>query len=249
MFTQTNTRLCLLLFFALLIPSTALSQVMESTNYKIQSDSINFGGQRSTSSSYTLEDTLGEIATGVSSSTTYSLRAGYQQTLEVGIAISSPSDVTMSDVNAGSTSDASASWTVTTDNPGGYSLLVNASTDPAMISGANSITDYSPAGAVPDFSFTVASNAAAFGFTPEGDDVASNFLDNGATCGVGSTDTSDSCWDGFSTAYTTVATASSPNHNSSGTETTLKFRAEIGASSSQASGTYTATVTVTAVTL
>lgn len=234
--------------FAFGVPTIALSQVMESSNYKIKSDSLNFGGLRGTSASYAIEDTLGEIGTGISSSTSYSLRAGYQQTLEVGIAITSPSDITMSNISAGNTSNASASWTVTTDNAAGYSLAVSASTDPAMVSGVNSISDYTPAGAVPDFSFSVAASVAEFGYSPEGSDIASRFQDDGATCGSGASDTSDSCWDGFTISNVTVATGSSANHIT-GTATTIKFRAELGSSSSQAAGTYTATITVTAVTL
>jgi len=232
----------------LLTPLFAYSQVMESSNYRIRSDSINFGGVRGTSLSYTIEDTLGEIATGLSSSTSYSLRAGYQQMQEVGIAITSPSDVTMPNVSASNTSNGEATWTVTTDSPAGYTLSVSASTDPAMISGANSILDYTPAGADPDYDFSVASSDAEFGYSPEGADVATRFLDDGALCNSGAGETTDQCWDGFSTLNVSVATGSSANHTS-GTATTIKFRAEIGSGSSQAAGTYTATITVTAVTL
>ena len=231
------------------VPLFAFSQVMQSSNYRIQSDSINFGGQRGTSASYVSEDTLGEIATGLSESTSYSLKAGYQQMLEVGIAITSPADVTMSNVSAsGGTSNADTTWTVTTDSPSGYSLSVLASSDPALVSGSNSIADYTPAGADPDYTFSVAASDAEFGYSPEGTDVVTRFLDDGASCNSGASDTADQCWDGLTTSNVTVATASSANHTS-GEDTTIKFRAELGSSSSQAAGTYTATVTVTAVTL
>lgn len=52
---------------------------MSSGKYKIQSDSMNFGGTRSSSFKYKLEDTKGEIATGDSSSGSYKINAGYQQ--------------------------------------------------------------------------------------------------------------------------------------------------------------------------
>jgi hypothetical protein len=45
--------------------------MMSSTNYSIQADSVNFGGDHSTSASYVMEDTGGEVATGFSSSTNY----------------------------------------------------------------------------------------------------------------------------------------------------------------------------------
>lgn len=242
--------LCILfLGSAVGLPSPALSQVMESGNYRIQSDSINFGGSRGESSSYVLEDTLGEIATGESDSTSYKLKAGYQQMHVSTIAISSPSDVTMTSIeDSGGTSDASVAWTVTTDNSAGYTLGVSASTDPALTSGVNSFADYTPAGAVPDYTFSIVASASEFGYSPEGDDITSRFQDDGSSCNAGSGDTIDACWDGFSTTNESVAGATSANHNTDGTKTTLKLRAEIGSSASQASGTYSATVTATAVT-
>lgn len=232
-----------------LTPMFASSEVMQSSSYRISSDSINFGGLRSTSASYTIEDTLGEIATGVSSSTTYSLRAGYQQMLEVGIAITSPADITMSNVSAsGGASIASSTWTVTTDNPAGYSLSARASTDPALTSGANSFADYTPAGSDPDYNFSVASSDFEFGFSPEGADITTRFRDNGSSCNAGAGDTTERCWDGFSTTNQTIALGASANHIT-GTDTTIKFQAEIGSLSSQAAGTYTAIITITAVTL
>jgi len=52
---------------------------MTSTNYQINWDSINIGGEdTSTSTTYLLRDTIGEIATGVSTSTNYEISAGYR---------------------------------------------------------------------------------------------------------------------------------------------------------------------------
>ncbi len=55
------------------------AQVMTSTTYKLQSDSVNFGGVRSNSTSYKTEDTIGEISTGNITGTTYNASIGYQQ--------------------------------------------------------------------------------------------------------------------------------------------------------------------------
>src|SRR4051812_9818123 len=57
----------------------AYAQVMSSGSYKVQSDSLNFAGAHSTSGSYALEDTAGEIATGNSQSANNHVEAGYQQ--------------------------------------------------------------------------------------------------------------------------------------------------------------------------
>mgnify|MGYP001604268538 FL=1 len=41
----------------------ALAYVASSTNYRLQADSLNFAGNLSTSSSYNLQDTGGELGT------------------------------------------------------------------------------------------------------------------------------------------------------------------------------------------
>jgi hypothetical protein len=55
------------------------AQVMTSTTYKLQSDSVNFGGARSNSTSYKTEDTVGEVSTGNITGTSYNASIGYQQ--------------------------------------------------------------------------------------------------------------------------------------------------------------------------
>jgi len=235
--------------FHLAVPFFAFSQVMESTSYKIRSDSVNFGGGLGTSVSYTTEDSVGEIATGPSESSTYRLRAGYQQMQETSIAITSPADIAMSALDSsGGVSNASATWTVTTDDPAGYTLSIRASTDPALTSGPNSFADYTPALTDPDYDFSVAASDSEFGYSPEGTDVVTRFLDNSASCNAGAGNTADKCWDGLTMLNSAIAASTASNHIT-GTATTVKFRAEIGASKNQSAGSYTATITVTAVTL
>ncbi|MBX4199174.1 fibronectin type III domain-containing protein [Candidatus Parcubacteria bacterium] len=53
-------------------------QAMSSSVYKIQSDSVNIAGARSESGSYALQDTAGELVSGVSSSTNYTGLQGYE---------------------------------------------------------------------------------------------------------------------------------------------------------------------------
>ena len=55
------------------------AQVMTSTTYKLQSDSVNFGGVRSGSASYNTEDTIGEVSTGNLTGASYNASIGYQQ--------------------------------------------------------------------------------------------------------------------------------------------------------------------------
>jgi hypothetical protein len=70
----------LFLFVSLFcVPFASMAQVMQSSNYQIERDSLNFGGGLGSSASYVLEDTLGEIGTGRFTSASYILKAGYQQ--------------------------------------------------------------------------------------------------------------------------------------------------------------------------
>lgn len=234
-----------------LVACTAQAAVMQSTNYRIQSDSINIGGARGTSSAYTLEGTAGEVGSGVSSSTSYTLSAGYQQTLVNYLAMTVPQNVIMSPSLGGvtgGTANGSTTVIVTTDDPAGYQLTIVASTSPAMKNGANSIADYAPGGADPDLAFGIVANTGKFGFSPEGTDIAQRYKDNGSICNAGSTDTSLSCWDGLSTTARVIASKTSGNHPN-GTQTTLRFRTGLGANSGIANGLYTATTTLTAIAL
>lgn len=192
------------------------------------------------------------FTTDAPGSTCVNLSAGYRQMDEHYLAISSPSDVTMSPAIggvSGGTGNGSATWKVLTDNPAGYSLFVKASTAPALKSGANAFADYTPATAgTPDFAWSVDASDAEFGFSPEGAGVIQKFLDNGSVCAVGSANGADSCWAGFSTDNQAIVNYAVANHPY-GSDTVLKFRAQSGTSHLQPAGTYAATITVTAVSL
>ncbi|MBU1349102.1 hypothetical protein KJ781_03465 [Patescibacteria group bacterium] len=65
---------------ALCLVAGSVSHAMTSTNYSVLWDSINSGGNdSSTSTNFLLRDTVGEQAVGLSTSTNYSIRAGYRQ--------------------------------------------------------------------------------------------------------------------------------------------------------------------------
>lgn len=242
----TGATIICLPFFLLTIES-GLAQVMESTNFKIQSDSVNVGGGYSSSTNYQVESTVGEIASGNSSSTNYALRAGYQQMLDVYISLTGAQAVTLSPTIpgvSGGTATGSTTVTVVTDSLSGYGLTIEASTDPAMQSGVNTIDDYVPAGGVPDFTFDTGIADAHLGYSPEGAHIANRFRDSGGVCGSGS-DTADRCWDGLSTTPVTIATTNAANHPT-GTETKIKFQVGVGGSVVQPVGVYVATTTITA---
>ena len=127
-------------------------------------------------------------------------------------------------------------------------MNIRASATPALSSGANNFADYVPAGADPDFAFTTPAAASRFGYTPEGGDIVQRFRDNGAVCNAGASDTASACWAALTTTASTVVTRTTPNHPS-GTPTTIRFRAESGATNVQPAGGYTATATLTVLAL
>lgn len=223
---------------------------MTSSNYAIQSDSLNFGGGYSTSTSYIQESTAGEVATGFSSSTNYSMFAGYQQMHVVALSLVPPSNVVMAPSIGGvtgGTSNGSTTFTVTTDDLAGYQATIQASSSPALIdtaSSSNAFADYVPGGSAPDFAFSIPATASAFAFSPQGMDADKRFLNDGSSCNAGSNSTAGACWDGLSTSAKLVADRTN-NNQPSGTQTALYFRAASGSSHIQANGIYVATTTLT----
>lgn len=242
--------LALLLTGIVVSGTHSISAQMSSSNYQIQSDSVNTGGLLASSSQYQLESTVGEQATGPQSSSNYEIRSGYQQMQEVYIAMTAPEDIVMDTAIGGvtgGTSNGSTSVTVTTDNVAGYELTVTAANEPAMTSGGDSIADYVPAGGTADYTFSIATNESAFAFTVDGSHVADRFLSSGGVCGSG-TDVSDRCWDGFSTSSDVIATSPNSNHPA-GTLTRVGVRVGVGSAVNQAPGNYVATTTITALPL
>ena len=232
---------------ALIVALPVGAYVASSDNYRIQSDSINFGGQLSTSANYKLEDTLGEISTGTSSDA-INLQAGYQAMAEdVYLSVSSPADVTLSptiDTTIGGIADGQALWTIITNDPAGYSMTVAANTSPALHSSVDSFSDLNVAGTgTPDFSWFSPAGYANFGYTVEGPDLDSSFWDNVVICGVGALDTLNKCWLDFSTSAKTVSLKNSSNHPT-GSDTTIKLRAQIDPSRNLIAGTYQAVINV-----
>ena len=138
------------------------------------------------------------------------------------ISISHPLDVTLPTiVGTGGSAQGSATWNVQTNNSLGYKLEVAATGTPALTKGADSFADYSQTPGA----WSVNSANSAFGFS----------YDSGAN------------YRGFNgTTPVQVHSLSTPTASDN---TTLIFMAEVGASHLQASGAYSASVTVTATTL
>lgn len=228
------------------------ADTMSSSIYKIQSDSLNFGGVRSASGSYTIEDTMGEVGTGISSSTNYVMGAGYQQMQSVSISVTPADNVIMSPAIGGvtgGTANGSTTFTVITDDPAGYITTVVADLSPALQSATSSFADYVPASSIPDYTFVNIDTASSFAFAPEGADIDNRYKYLAATCNtVGGTYSPGSCWDGLSTSPKTIVNRTSSNHPT-GTISKINFRAESGSNHIQMNGIYTATTTITVIPL
>ena len=225
--------------------------VMESSNYRIQSDSLNVGGARQTSTTYILEDTIGEIATGPSDSTTYKLKAGYQQMQESYISLASPGNINMGSGTISLSQDdvlgTGSAWTVKTDNPAGYILTFKTDQSNCMDSGTDQFTDYTEASAgTPDAWLVDAANYE-FGFSVYGNDVSTAKWGDSTSCGSGSTPDGILKWMGF-TSTTAITVATSGNRTTtSGTETTICVGAQQGSNVYAPDGNYTADITATVV--
>lgn len=228
-------------------------QVMQSSNYQMERDSINFGGGFSSSTNYQMESTGGELASGDSASSNFNLRAGYQQMkTDFYLALSAINDVVMEGSIAGVTggvSNGSTSFNVATNNPSGYFAVINSSGAPAMVGELDEIDDYVPAGLVPDYNFTFNNGEAFFGFNAAGVDAAQSFRNNGSVCGISAgANSALNCWAGLGVNTWTVAERGSSNHPS-GTATNLNFRVGVGANAGVTVGDYHATTTITALPL
>jgi hypothetical protein len=75
----TNTAILLALLAGVFPAQAVFAERMASGSYTLDSDSVNFGGARSSSASYGIEDTAGEVGTGDLSSSNYTAHAGFQQ--------------------------------------------------------------------------------------------------------------------------------------------------------------------------
>lgn len=250
-FILTLSRSLVILFLILSLVFISFAEERNSTNYQITSDSINFGGGFSSSTNFSVESTLGEIASGDSDSLSYKLKAGYQQMQEIYISISNATSVEMTPSIggvSGGVSNGTTSVVVTTDSPSGYQLTISSENSPAMQKGSDTISDYVPQSAPdPDFSFNLGANDVHFAFSPEGLDVVDRWKNDGVDCNSGTNITTLVCWDGLSTTEKIISQGNA-NHPS-GATTTLHFKVGIGGDAVVKAGDYFATTTVTALPL
>jgi hypothetical protein len=164
--------------------------------------------------------------------------------VDSGIAITSPTDVTMAP-NIGISANSSigtAVWNVKTNHATGYSLGVKALTSPALKNGAISqFADYQTG--TPTVWAPTASSYQ-FGYSAFGTTVSTTTWGTGANCGASGVPTGTLKYKGFTTTDAPVATQATVTSNT-GVDTTVCFAAAQNGVYAPA-GTYTATVTATA---
>ncbi len=150
----------------------------------------------------------------------------------------------LSGLTGGAASNTS-SCNVKTNDSAGYSLTVNATNTPALISGSNTISDHPST--TPQYTWALNSTASStFGFAVSSTDAVAAFKNDGSACNTGSTIDNTHCFRGF-VGSTPISVASKNSAtNGAGVDTVLNFKAEIGTTAVQPSGTYTATIVVTA---
>jgi hypothetical protein len=150
------------------------------------------------------------------------------------ISLNSPSDVNMSpDIAGTGSSTGSVTWTVVTNNSSGWKLEVETDQVNTMHSGSDIFTDYTEAMEDTPETWSVASSASEFGFGATGTYVLAKF---GADKYMG-----------FNS--TTKEEVSTQAVETTGSDTAVIFKAEVGSSKSQPTGSYTSSVTATATTL
>ena len=235
-----------LTFTMFLFIAVAHAAVMQGTTYSIEFDSINTAGRNSTSSNYRIEDSLGEVATGYSSSTNYSIHAGFQQLEESTISISAPADINLASLTLTKNSAVSgATWSVITNNSAGYALALTASTTPALKGNAGrAFNDFSTS--TP--STWIVSNNYVFGFSVYGADVNTSTYGTDTDCiSVADVPSGSLKWRGFYGTNSIVVVNDYSSAPLPGSDTTMCVATEQNGVFVP-SDTYTAIITATAVT-
>lgn len=143
-----------------LVPFPVLAE-MSSTNYTIYADSVGLGGgEYSTSTNYSLNDTIADNPGGETTSTSYYIYGGYQgaeltDTLTVSY---SSNGIALGTLSSAAVSSASTEATISTNSITGFSLSVSA------VSGSMpaAVSDGSVTAGSEEYGMAVSGNYAAF---------------------------------------------------------------------------------------
>ncbi len=218
-----------------------------STDYKLRPDVINSGGADwSKSTRYLLSDSIGEAVIGHGAATNYNLDSGYRQPSSANLlTISCSATADLGSVSGIGQRSGSGTCTIYTDAFNGYQLRWSVPTGSGgtntgkLISQYNdTIGQFTPAVANVPETWSVTTSQAEWGAR-----VRSISTDTAAEWG---TDNTTDKWLNISTVGRTIisrATSTPP----AGSVEIIQYRAEIGSSVLQPSGTYSATVVLTVI--
>lgn len=205
---------------------------MNDGSYKINADSINIGGDASSSGGYKLNDTIGEIASGEGASGSFKMNAGFQAMVNSYLTLTVDSHTKdLGSLLPGSPITGQTTVDVTTDSWNGYILNVSKNHKMRHTDAVTTIDDHNGTLATPVL--WSAPNNLGFGFT------------------VISGTNVDSKWGSGPNfkyaAFPDVATTvhSKPGYKSPVDETVVGYKVDVP--TNQKSGAYSCTVTYTAV--
>lgn len=142
--------LAVFIFATLLLPLAVFAR-MNSENYLIDTDTLDAGGGRSTSTNFSLNDAFGEIAIGNSTSTNYLEEVFITSYLFRALSLSAPSAVFLAgksvSVAAQTTTGTMSNVEVTDDGTAGWSLTMTskhftATSSVKLLSGSNSTVNF-----------------------------------------------------------------------------------------------------------
>lgn len=214
---KTKNLLIIFIVVFLGMPNQTLA-FRSSTNYRIWSDAVDSGGNRSSSTNFVTEDTIGEDATGEDlASVNFLADAGLPAFFEepvLRMTISSSSLNLFPDLSSATISSASYTVSVATNSDFGYTL--RAFEDGELRSGLATITDVSDG--------AITAGSSEYGVAVSGDDAA--FINNQALSGI-------------------ALTLASRNGPTTGTTTTVTHLASIA--SGVTGGTYSQVISLVVV--
>ncbi len=172
-------------------------------------------------------------------------------TVDAGISITSPSDTSMSRSIgvAADTAVASTTWTVRTNNITGYNLTLKATSSPAMKNNASSTVYVSDFSTTTPTTWSVPSASSSFGFSAYGTDVNTTTWGTGGDCQASAhTPSATLKYSAFTTSTSSVVATRAYTTPYAGIATVVCYA--VGQNTYYIpSGTYTATIVATAVTI
>ncbi len=184
----------------------------------------------------------------VAQAVTDSFTVGVDVTGEISLtcpdtAVSMSSSGQIAGISGGETIGSTA-CSVITNNSSGYSLKVHAATNPALQKSVSVYFDDHVT--TQSYDFTSSTASSTFGFSVSSTDAVLAFLNNGSACGAGSNSSYMRCFRGFNgTSDIEIANGSA---TTAGTTSTIAFKAKVGSAKNQETGSYSSTITVTAIT-